>query len=136
LNHGLIQEKALEGQNMISKNQIPREANSRDYNIFRKNGNSKRNYFKRKFDRERLPTPAHYYSDEFQELKIKSEWVKVRCSFHQDKNPSLNISMFSGGFKCFACGAKGGDIVAFHMQRYGMSFVETVTFFGAWIYEN
>jgi len=31
-----------------------------------------------------------------------------------------------------ACGAKGGDILAFHMERYGFNFVEAVKALGAW----
>ena len=65
----------------------------------------------RKFDRSLLPTPAAYYSKQFQNLKIKSEWVKVRCCFHDDSTPSLSINMVNGHFRCFGCGAKGGDVL-------------------------
>jgi hypothetical protein len=95
------------------------------------------NYFyQRKFDRDLLLIPAVYYQSEFPGLKVTAKWMNVHCCFHEDKFPSLGLHMISGGFHCFGCGAKGGDIVAFHMQRYGMSFIDTVTFFGAWIYEN
>jgi hypothetical protein len=99
---------------------------------------SKRNISKRIFVRNSLPSPADYYRTYFPYLPSTPtrDWMNVSCCFHEDKNPSLSINFRSGGFHCFACGAKGGDIVGFHMQRYGMSFVETVTFFGAWIYEN
>jgi hypothetical protein len=86
----------------------------------------------RKFDRTLLPTPASYYTQEFQKLKIKSEWVKVRCCFHDDSTPSLNINMVDGYFRCFSCGAKGGDVLSFHRLRYGISFIEAVNHFGAW----
>ncbi len=88
--------------------------------------------YKRQFDRTLLPTPADYYSKEFPGLKIKSEWVNVCCCFHDDKTPSLSLHMVSGGFHCFACGAHGGDVLAFQMQRYSITFVEAVNFFGAW----
>lgn len=84
-----------------------------------------------KFNRSLLPTPAHYYSREFPGLKIKSEWVKVRCCFHEDQIPSLSISMIDGHFRCFACGAKGHDIIAFHRFRYGLNFIETLKALGA-----
>ena len=96
-------------------------------------GNFTRNEYKRKFDRTLLPTPANYYCKQFSNLKIKSESVKVRCCFHKpDNNPSLLISMIDGHFKCLACGTKGHDVIAFHMQRYHTTFLQAVTFFGAW----
>ena len=90
---------------------------------------------RRKFDRSLLPTPASYYSKEFQKLKIKSEWVKINCCFHNDSVPSLSINMVTGHFRCFACGAKGGDVLDFHMLRYKLSFPDAVTYFGAWCHE-
>jgi hypothetical protein len=91
---------------------------------------------KRAFNRSLLPTPASYYTEQFPGLKIKSEWVKVRCCFHQpDINPSLHISMVGGHFKCFSCDAKGCDVIAFHRLRYGVSFADAVTFMGAWNHE-
>lgn len=85
-----------------------------------------------KFDRNLLPAPAKYYGKQFPGMKINSEWVKVRCCFHQpDNNPSLNISMINGHFKCFSCGAKGGDVIAFHQQRYKLGFKDAVRSLGA-----
>jgi hypothetical protein len=104
------------------------------YRHSRTNYNSKRN--RGKFNRSLLPTPASYYTHQFPGLKIKSEWIKVKCCFHSpDKNPSLNINMVTGHFRCFSCGAKGCDVIAFHTLRYGMTFNETVTELGAWDHE-
>jgi DNA primase len=36
--------------------------------------------------------------------------------FHDDTNPSLSINLNIGCFNCFACGTKGGDLIAFHMK--------------------
>jgi len=87
---------------------------------------------RRKFERSLFPTPASYYSKQFQKLKIKSEWVKVNCCFHNDSVPSLSINMVNGHFHCFGCGTKGGDVLSFHRLRYGLSFIEAVNHFGAW----
>jgi hypothetical protein len=90
---------------------------------------------KRKFDRTRLPHPENYYAREFPEIKqikLKSEWFNVRCCFHQDVHPSLGIHLVSGGFHCFACGVKGGDVLAFHRLRYRLRFLEAVNQLGAW----
>lgn len=86
----------------------------------------------KKFDRTRLPTPASYYSKQFKKLKIKSEKVVVRCCFHEDTTPSLSINLIEGYFRCFGCGAKGGDVLAFHRLRYGLNFTDAVTELGAW----
>lgn len=95
--------------------------------------NSTGNKYKRKFDRALLPAPALYYRKQFPGLKTKSETMKVNCCFHKpDANPSLIISMINGHFKCLACGAKGHDLIAFHMQRYQITFPQAVTYFGAW----
>ena len=46
----------------------------------------------------------------------------MRCCFHEDTQPSLRINLDFGGFHCFGCGEKGGDIVAFHQQRHHLTF--------------
>jgi hypothetical protein len=89
---------------------------------------------KRQFDRNLLPEPFHYYRHEFPTFSMCGEWVQVHCCFHKDTKPSLSIHLVSGGFHCFACGAKGGDVIAFHCRRYAVSFLEAVSFLGAWNY--
>ena len=49
--------------------------------------NYTRKKYIREFDHARLPTPASYYSKQFQNFKIKSEWVTVHCCFHDDDIP-------------------------------------------------
>lgn len=45
------------------------------------------------------------------------------CPFHGDTRPgSFVINKASGAFKCFSCGASGGDLIAFHMRAYRLSF--------------
>ena len=49
------------------------------------------------------------------------------CPFHDDhKAGSFRVHLDSGGFKCFACDAAGGDIVAFTQLRDGLGFVDAV----------
>lgn len=79
-----------------------------------------------------LPTPAIYYKDQFPKMKIKSEWVNVKCCFHDDATPSLGLNMVDGHFRCHGCGVKGGDIIAFHMQRYNLGFCQAVSELGGW----
>lgn len=61
-------------------------------------------------------------------------WL-VRCPFHkggEEKNASLFIHQVSGHFRCFACGAHGGDMLAFWMQHTGRSFKQAAQELGAW----
>jgi hypothetical protein len=95
--------------------------------------NSNNHYLKdKKFNYFLLPTPKQYYETVFSNLKIKSEWTNVRCCFHHDSNPSLSINLISGGFHCFSCGASGGDVISFAMQRYHLTFKEACKQLGAW----
>jgi len=49
------------------------------------------------------------------------------CPFHDDaKQGSFKINQDTGSFKCFSCGAKGGDIVAFLQQRDDLDFIEAL----------
>ena len=49
------------------------------------------------------------------------------CPFHADNKPgSFKINLRSGAFKCFSCGTSGGDIIAFTMLLYELSFPEAL----------
>ena len=84
------------------------------------------------FCRERLPTPGEYFKAQGLKLSGGGEWKNALCPFHNDSKPSLRIRLDSGGFRCMACGARGGDVLAFHMKRHGMSFTQAATELGAW----
>lgn len=47
------------------------------------------------------------------------------CPFHQDTNPSLNVSQSKQIFKCFACG-KAGNVFSFVQEYEKLSFIEAV----------
>ncbi|MCH4248862.1 CHC2 zinc finger domain-containing protein [Acinetobacter populi] len=79
-----------------------------------------------------LPDVREYLIAQGIEPKGRTLWIKVVCPFHDDKAPSLSINTQKGCFKCFACEAKGGDIIAFHMQLKGIGFVEACKQLGAW----
>lgn len=85
------------------------------------------------FDRNLLPPVDSYYRLQLPGLKVKSgDWSQTRCCFHEEKHASLSVNLISGAYKCFACGAAGGDIIAFHRARYQMTFVEAAKDLGAW----
>ena len=85
-----------------------------------------------KFIREWLPDPVDYFAAEGLTLKGQGQWRTTHCVFHDDKNPSMSINVNSGGFKCFACDARGGDVLTFHRERHGLSFVDAAKALGAW----
>ena len=45
------------------------------------------------------------------------------CPFHDDRKAcSFFVNLNSGAFTCYSCGTKGGDIIAFTMRLYGLTF--------------
>ena len=88
---------------------------------------------KRGLDRDRLPAVVDYYRPIFGELRFNaSGWAQVRCVFHVDQHASLTIHQGRGAFRCFACAARGGDVLAFEMLRTGADFKSAVRALGAW----
>lgn len=57
-----------------------------------------------------------------------SSWaIAGLCPFHDDHNPgSFKVDLKTGAFKCWSCGASGGDIIAFLQKRDSLSFLETL----------
>jgi DNA primase len=88
----------------------------------RKTTNRKKLEFK-ELDRSKFPHPPSYYSRYFKLPKLHGQ-VMVNCCFHDDRTPSLSIDLDEGWFNCFGCGAKGGDVLAFHMTKHTMNFIE------------
>jgi DNA primase len=84
------------------------------------------------FRRDRLPPPAEYFDSQGLKLIGGGEWKSALCPFHNDTKPSLRVRIETGGFRCMVCGAHGGDVLAFHMQRYCLTFFEAAIQLGAW----
>jgi hypothetical protein len=82
--------------------------------------------------RDRLPEPLDYYTRHLHRLRMRGDWASARCPFHQDKNPSLSVSLTHGGYLCHACGARGGDLLDFHQRLRGISFREAAKDLNAW----
>lgn len=86
------------------------------------------------FDRTRLPDPQVYY--ESQGLKVKRPskdgWVTTECQFHGGSD-SMSVNVRHGGFHCWNCCAKGGDILGYHMALHGLDFVTAAKDLGAWV---
>lgn len=85
-----------------------------------------------KFLRSGLPTPITYYEKQGIQLKGAGAWRDALCPFHPDTKPSLRINIEKGAYRCMACGARGGDVLAFHMHLHAMPFVAACKAIGAW----
>ena len=88
------------------------------------------------FTRERLPNPGEYFREQGLKLSGGGEWKNAVCPFHDDRAPSLRVRLDTGGFRCMACGAHGGDVLSFHMQRHGLRFIEAAKALGAWEFRS
>jgi hypothetical protein len=85
------------------------------------------------FDRRNLPDPISYYESEGLKLTSRGKWRTTECTFHGGSD-SLRIHTETGAFVCMAgCGARGGDVVAYHMAQHGLEFVEAAKALGAWV---
>jgi hypothetical protein len=88
---------------------------------------SKHNRYHRKginLSRSSLPEPAKYYAQYFSIPSSNRGHVLVHCCFHDDRTPSLSIDLTDGWFNCFGCGTKGGDVLAFHMLKHNLKFID------------
>jgi hypothetical protein len=85
------------------------------------------------FEREKLPDPISYY--ESQELIFQGSgpapWRTTECRFHGGSD-SMRIMVATGAFACMACGARGGDVLAYHRAAHGLGFVEAAKQLHAW----
>lgn len=85
-------------------------------------------------DRSALPSAESYYRKQLKKLGKPSAdgWTPAHCPFHDDQHESLSVNFQHGGFFCFGCGERGGDIIEFQRKRYGQSFKEACQALGAW----
>lgn len=82
--------------------------------------------------RERLPAPQDYYEGQGLVLMGRGVWRTTRCAFHGGSD-SMRVNLRSGGFCCMAgCGARGGDVLAYHMAAHELGFVAASQDLGAW----
>jgi hypothetical protein len=90
-----------------------------------------------KLDRSSLPTPRSYLERRnllsAGQSRHRSGWISIRCPVHKggdEQHPSMRVSLADGHFKCHACGASGGDIIALHRLATGMGFLNAVADLG------
>ena len=69
------------------------------------------------------------------EPKRHAGWVEGGlCPFHPDRHRgNFRVNLDTGAFTCFACGAKGSDVIAFVRMRDGLTFPAALeSLAGAW----
>jgi len=84
-----------------------------------------------RFIREQLPDPLAYFDGEGVPLKGPGTWRTGPCHFHGGSD-SLRVNIKTGGFMCMNCMVKGGDVLAYVMQRHGLEFVQAARSLGAY----
>lgn len=62
---------------------------------------------------------------EYIPVKAVGANFQAHCPFHNEKTPSFVISPEKQIWHCFGCG-KGGDVLAFVMEKEGLGFMETL----------
>lgn len=78
--------------------------------------------------------PYEFYRAEMPDAKLnRNNWNDGGlCPFHADKSKgSFRVNLETGAFKCFACAASGGDIVAFTMLKLSCDFIEAIQILAA-----
>ena len=85
---------------------------------------------RKSIDRASLPTPLQYLTERgLLKGKQRAEWAAIYCPAHKggaENHPSLRVSLIDGHYRCMACGASGGDVVALHRLITGMAFRDAV----------
>jgi hypothetical protein len=86
------------------------------------------------FDRNLLPDPPPYFEEQGHKLTgpARAKWKTTNCRFHGGSD-SIRVNTVTGAWVCMSCGAKGGDVLSFHMQAHGLEFVDAAKALGAWV---
>lgn len=84
-------------------------------------------------DKSLVPSARTVYEAQFGPLRERRGWAQVKCIFHDgNSKSSLGLNLISGGFNCFSCGAKGGDLISFVRLRDGVDFQTACRTLGCW----
>jgi hypothetical protein len=84
-----------------------------------------------KFQKHNLPDPISYYESEGLKLDGYTVWRTTKCEFHGGRT-TMRINTSNGAFICMAgCGARGGNVLDYHMAAHGMNFKDAAKALGA-----
>jgi hypothetical protein len=82
-------------------------------------------------DRAAIPDWPAYADAHGLPLVGRGRWRTTRCDLHGGSD-SLRVNVETGGWCCMGCHAKGGDTLAFHIERAGLTFAAAARDLGAW----
>ena len=86
------------------------------------------------FNRDALPDAQTYFEERGLKLTgpSRAKWKTTRCEFHGGSD-SMRVNTKTGAWVCMAgCGAKGGDVLAYHMAADGVDFITAAKELGCW----
>lgn len=66
-----------------------------------------------------------FYASELPSWRQSGREASASCPFHEDRRPSFSVNLETGLWRCHA-GCGGGDVFAFVMQRYGLTFPQAL----------
>jgi DNA primase len=76
---------------------------------------------------KRAIDPADYYGTASGRPTAEGWSEGGLCPFHADSHPgSYRVNLKSGGFICFACGEKGGDLITHYQKVNDVSFAQAL----------
>lgn len=88
-----------------------------------------------RFRPELRPPARAFYQREFGSALSRERrgWAQTKCCFHDGQSKtSLSLNLNEGHFRCFSCGAHGGDLIAFVRLRYKLDFRGACRELGCW----
>lgn len=81
--------------------------------------------------RDRIPDPISHYAAQVLRLTPRGRQRMGECPVHGGSD-SLSVDTATGRWLCFACGAKGGNMLDLHMQAHGLSLRDAARELGCW----
>lgn len=86
------------------------------------------------YERDQLPGPVSYFESEGLKLTgpRSAKWRTTECKFHGGRD-SMRVNVVTGAFRCMNCGARGGDVLAYHIAAHGQDFIDAAKALGAWV---
>jgi len=88
-----------------------------------------------RFRKEQLPPASTFYRAEFGKSlgRPARNWARTTCRLHHGDNPySFCVNLQTGGYYCHSCGARGGDVVSYVMQRDHITFKDACVLLKCW----
>lgn len=90
-----------------------------------------RNYTRGRLVPHLIPDPVSYYAAHVLRLAPRGRQRMGECPVHGGSD-SLSVDTSTGRWLCFACGAKGGDMLDLHRQAYGLNLCDAARELGCW----